>query len=150
MVIAAPEKIAEWAVQAASCVPLIKEVIITILEADKSETKVTLDELRARAIPIKPVPRLLHVKAGPGGGAPHAASSSGGTSSGANGASSAEAAGLRQQVAAQAAHNQALEAQIAELKALMAAAKNGIEEAAAAAAPTEPAENAARGKRARQ
>ena len=37
-----------------------------------------------------------------------------------------------------------------ELKALMAAAKNGIEEAAAAAAPTEPAENAARGKRARQ
>ena len=52
-------KIYEDCVAAARCVPLVKnEVTIKILETDGTETPITIDELRARNIEVKPVPRL--------------------------------------------------------------------------------------------
>jgi len=105
---------------------VIKEVKITVMEADGSKTPVTLEELLARNIPIKPVPRLIHKK----DGVVAPASSAGGTSSGlssSSGLSEVEAQKLRANESAAlemhkvaAEHAKSLQAQLDELKARMA------------------------------
>ena len=94
-------------INAAACVPFIKAAKLNILEANGTKTAVTLDEMRARDIPIKPVPRLRHNSGG--GGAASSTIASSPTSS--TGASSAVASSPASSMAETAA-----ETEIAALK----------------------------------
>merc|ERR1711920_215866 len=101
VIMATPLEICEWVIAAAACVPMIKDIKIFIIEDNGTKTAVTIDDVRSRAIPKKPVPRLFHRIEGTG---PNNAGSS--TTS----SPSDEVIQLRAQLAAQAESLAALQA----------------------------------------
>ena len=117
-----PAQVCQWVTSAAECVSFVKEVKITVLEPDGKKTPVTLEELQARNIPIKPVPRLIHKKDGvvaPAGGANNTSSSSGLSEAEAQKLRANESAALEMHKVA-AEHAASLQAQLDELKARVA------------------------------
>jgi len=58
-----PADFVEKLMRAASCVPLIREVRVFVVDSQGNKRRVTLEELKAMNITVKPVPNLYKKKA---------------------------------------------------------------------------------------
>merc|ERR1719198_764056 len=99
-----PPELAAKLKRAAQCVPFVRATRIFVVDAHGNKQQVTVDELTAMDIQVQAVPNLYKQAA--------AASSSAGTSSGAGSSSSVDVSHIIQK-------QDALEQQLATMKALM-------------------------------